>query len=93
MSEERICETCKHTELSGCDYPCHCCAVVYQNTGFSDMWEQAGCEFCNDVLQFSEFDKGSSVFMNNGELIVEDCDGNEVAMLEINFCPMCGAKL
>ena len=49
MSEERICETCKHTELNGCDYPCHCCAVVYQNTGFSDMWEKGGCEFCNEL--------------------------------------------
>ena len=88
MSETKICETCKYQSELPFVIPCVSCEKA-------GKWEsrQAGCEFCNDVLQFSELDKGSSVFMNNGELIVEDCDGNEVAMLEINFCPMCGAKL
>lgn len=26
MSKERICETRKHEELNGCNYPCYCCA-------------------------------------------------------------------
>lgn len=79
------CETCKNTELNGCDYPCHCCAVVYQNTGFSDMWEQGGCEFCKNVESIYRY-----------KFSISTLDGHVYDVFndnKINFCPMCGKKL
>ena len=81
------CETCKYSELSGDCYPCHCCAVVYSDPKYTIMWEPRGCELCEGATKFS------SIFLNHGELIGEDDDGNEVVMLEVNYCPMCGKKL
>lgn len=90
------CETCKHTELNGCDYPCHCCAVVYPNTGFSDMWELADCEFCKGAeenqdgsdytFSIEKMDTNPSLFAWNNYL-------DEGSAILINYCPMCGKKL
>lgn len=84
------CETCKYTELNGCDYPCHCCAVVYKNTGFNDMWERGGCDFCNSKTYMP--DGIGSLSMSGNELIVTDEYDNE-RFFQIKFCPECGREL
>lgn len=89
------CETCKHTELNGCDYPCHCCAVVYPNTGFSDMWEQGGCDFCNEkkekMRENGEFNY--CFVIEDNELWAWDGYLDGGSAIKINYCPMCGKKL
>lgn len=87
------CETCKHTELNGCDYPCHCCSVVYQNTGFSDMWEQGGCDFCNEKKNAFTNNYSIHIEEDTNELYFKHDNEYEYEMLKINFCPICGRKL
>lgn len=89
------CETCKHTELSGCDYPCHCCSVVYPNAGFSDMWERGGCDFCRDgkekMPEDGEFNYCFAI--EDNELWAWDACLDGGAAMKINYCPICGKKL
>ena len=83
------CETCKHTELNGCDYPCRWCSVVYPNTGFSDMWEKDGCDFCNS----DNCECDDELHLNAEEKSVYVKIGKATAMFTVNLCPMCGKKL
>lgn len=91
------CETCKHMELNGCDYPCHCCSVVYPNTGFKDMWEQGGCEFCRGESEenedCSEYTFSVERRVNKHRLFAWDNYRDDGSSIFINYCPMCGKKL
>jgi len=89
------CETCKYTELNGCNYPCYCCAVVYPNTGFSDMWQQGGCEFCGGKIEkMPEAGEFNYCFeIEDSKLWAWDAYFDGGAAIKIKFCPMCGKKL
>ena len=101
------CETCKHTELNGCDYPCRWCSVVYPNTGFSDMWEQDGCDFCNGYVNEFGFcgvevgyfkieiwkDEHQDVDSEFYLNVLHILHAADEENLKINYCPMCGKRL
>ena len=108
MIKIKTCANCKYNKYGQLDGP-PCPECKFVDVVFPNKWQpidpdetpcskceraseresrNEGCGCCND-----DVNKISSVYINQGELIVEDCDGNEAAMIEVSYCPMCGRKL
>jgi len=99
ISETKICETCKYTELNGIEYPCCNCSEVYNNLGES-KWELAGCEFCRGEKEIGDEDTNMSICKSKttGENYIVFYAASDYGDWtewnhKINYCPMCGKRL